>query len=72
MKTSHLLLAFLGGAVVGGVAALLLAPKSGKETREDIKNFVDDEMGQVKDFVGRNVAKAKSAVEKEREEAAEI
>lgn len=28
------LLAFLGGVVVGGVTALLLAPKSGEDTRE--------------------------------------
>ena len=32
-------LAFLGGAVVGAVAGMLLAPKSGKETRQDIKDF---------------------------------
>lgn len=36
-------LAGLGlGALVGAVAALLLAPKSGKETREDIKVAADD------------------------------
>ena len=28
------LLAFLGGVIAGGVAALLLAPRSGEETRE--------------------------------------
>lgn len=30
------------GALVGSVAALLLAPKSGKETREDIKKLALD------------------------------
>ena len=36
-------LAGLGvGALVGAVAALMLAPKSGSETREDIKNTADD------------------------------
>lgn len=30
------------GAIVGGIAALLTAPKSGKETRQDIKNKVDE------------------------------
>jgi len=30
------------GALVGAVAALLLAPKSGKETRDDIRMAADD------------------------------
>lgn len=37
------LLAGIGiGAVIGAVAALLLAPKSGAETRDDIKRTMDD------------------------------
>jgi len=35
MKTSHLF-AFLGGAAIGAVIALLLAPDSGKATRAKI------------------------------------
>ena len=61
MKGSNIL-AFLGGALVGGVIALLYAPKSGKETRGQIKDFVEDEVDQVKDFVGRNYEKAKRSV----------
>ncbi len=34
-----LTLAFLGGAVAGVVAGLLLAPKSGEETRRDLKGY---------------------------------
>ncbi|MDZ4732925.1 MAG: YtxH domain-containing protein [Nitrospirota bacterium] len=34
-----LALAFLGGAVAGVVAGLLLAPKSGEETRRDLKGY---------------------------------
>lgn len=30
------------GALIGAAAALLLAPKSGEETREDLKHAVDD------------------------------
>jgi len=30
------------GALLGAVAALLLAPKSGKETRDDIKSAAED------------------------------
>jgi gas vesicle protein len=32
-------LAFLGGAVAGVVAGLLLAPKPGEETRRDLKGY---------------------------------
>jgi gas vesicle protein len=32
-------LAFIGGAVAGVVAGLLLAPKSGEETRQDLKRY---------------------------------
>ena len=32
----------LAGILGGGVAAILYAPKSGEETREDIKNYVND------------------------------
>jgi gas vesicle protein len=32
-------LAFLGGAMAGVVAGLLLAPKSGEETRGDLKRY---------------------------------
>ena len=36
---STILLAFLAGAAAGAVAAFLTAPKSGRETREDLKNW---------------------------------
>ncbi len=62
MKCSHVVLAFLGGAVVGGALGILFAPQSGKETREDIRDFVEDEIGQAKKFVNKNVTKAKKAV----------
>ena len=31
--------AFLGGAAVGAIAALLLAPQSGRKTREQLKGY---------------------------------
>jgi gas vesicle protein len=33
---------FLAGAIAGAVAALLLAPKSGRETREDLRGYTHD------------------------------
>jgi gas vesicle protein len=44
-----LLLAFVGGALVGGVAAVLLAPRSGVETRRRLVGAVD----HGKDFAER-------------------
>jgi len=37
-----LFLAFVGGALVGGAAAALFAPRSGAETRKRITGVVDD------------------------------
>jgi gas vesicle protein len=34
-------LAFIGGAIVGAVAGILFAPKSGTETRRAIKSYAD-------------------------------
>lgn len=42
-------LAFLGGTVIGGAAALLLAPRSGVETRRRITDAVDE----AKEVAGR-------------------
>lgn len=36
----NVLLAFLGGVIAGGFAALLLTPKSGEETREYLSNKI--------------------------------
>jgi gas vesicle protein len=44
-----LALAFLGGALVGGAAAILLAPASGAETRRRIAGA----SGDAKDFAAR-------------------
>ena len=47
--TGTVFLAALGGAVVGAAVALLLAPKSGRETRRQLVGYVDT----AKDTVGR-------------------
>jgi gas vesicle protein len=41
-NTGTVILAFVAGGVVGAALGVLFAPKSGKETREDIKGAVDD------------------------------
>ena len=56
-ETSNVLVAFLAGAVAGGVTALLLAPASGAETRKKIaealkkaKDKTLDELESAKEF----------------------
>jgi len=40
--TKGLILGFIAGSAIGAITALLLAPKSGKELREDIKKRADE------------------------------
>ncbi len=53
--TANVLVAFLLGAVTGGVAALLLAPSSGEETRKKLA----EGLGKAKDSAGKGLGKAK-------------
>ncbi|MCE5195442.1 MAG: YtxH domain-containing protein [Nitrospiraceae bacterium] len=52
-------LSFLLGGIVGAGAALLLAPQSGRETRQKIREFADE----IKDKVGDSVEKGKDFFE---------
>ena len=63
-KTMALL--FIGGAVLGAVAGVLFAPKSGKETREEIKDYVVKVKKEVADTAQRTKAGIEAALEKGR------
>lgn len=54
---------FLGGLIGAGVA-LLLAPKSGKETREKIKELAEDAVEKAEGVLEQVKGKITSAVEK--------
>ncbi len=57
------MLAFLAGAALGAGVALLLAPRSGRETREKLGNWLDEAAGEagegarkVREAAGRAVS----------------
>lgn len=57
---------FLGG-LIGGGAALLFAPRSGKETRQRIEGFADDVKGRAQCYYMRGKGKVTTAVGKGRD-----
>lgn len=66
----------LGGAVLGAVAALLLAPQSGEETRAKIRELLKEKMPnlskeKMEELVDQVVEKAKSFGSDKEEEPAE-
>ncbi len=63
MKTGSFLGGLLTGALLGGVIALLYAPKSGQETRDDLKKKLDEYGKEVENL--KNKAKEKGKQVKE-------
>jgi gas vesicle protein len=57
---------FIGGAVLGAVAGILFAPKSGEETRKEIKDYASKVKGDVMDAAQRTKAGIEAALEKGR------
>lgn len=59
---------FAAGAALGAAVALLLAPKSGEETREDLKDLAQDATKRAHDYceqVKKDLKKSAAATEKE-------
>ena len=63
MKNSGLIYAFLGGVVVGGLAAILFAPEKGSDLRKRIKeilkhrgiDFTDDDVEELVDQISSQI-----------------
>jgi gas vesicle protein len=72
-RTSHgasysaLTLSFLAGGIAGATAALLLAPQSGKATREIMGRKLNDAADSARDLKGRVAEKLSDAAESARE-----
>lgn len=57
---------FICGAVVGVAAGLLYAPKSGRETRKELKGYANKVSQEVVDVANRTKAGIEAALEKGR------
>jgi gas vesicle protein len=63
-KKTNLLIAFLSGSLIGAGIALLLAPYSGRETREKIKDFKNEAVDTTRTYAQETKNKVTSKVEK--------
>lgn len=52
-SAAGILLALLSGAAFGAVAALLLAPQTGRESREQLRGYARRAEGNLRDLAGR-------------------
>ena len=59
-------LLFIGGAVLGAAAGILFAPKSGKETRKEVKHYATKVKKDVAVTTQRTKAGIEAALEKGR------
>lgn len=65
--TGSLILSFFIGGLVGAGLALLVAPKSGAETRKQIKELAEEAKEKAETYIERVKEKASAAVEKGKE-----
>jgi gas vesicle protein len=57
------LVSFVAGAAIGAVLALLYAPKSGQEMRENIADLTEDAVDKIKEYAKEAQEKIKTAIE---------
>ena len=63
MGAGTVILSFLAGAAVGAGLALLYAPKSGRELREQISDLAEDAVDKIKEYTKEAQDKVKSTFE---------
>lgn len=67
VSASTVLVSFLAGAALGAGLALLYAPKSGREMREQIGDLTDDAVDKIKEYAREAQEKIKSTLEEGKE-----
>ena len=72
MSATKFLAGFIVGGAIGAVAGILLAPKSGKETRELLANSAKDAAQRADETVKEIQSKADSVVEEMQKKGDEI
>ena len=65
--SGSILLSFLLGGLVGAGFALLMAPQSGRETRQKIKDLTDDVKVKAMGYVGEAKDKVTTGIDKGRD-----
>ena len=60
-------LSFLAGAAVGAGVALLFAPKTGKELRDQISDLAEDAVDKIKEYTTEAQNKIKSTIDEGKE-----
>ena len=66
-SAARVLLAFLSGAALGAVAALLLAPQTGRESREQLRGYGRRAEDNLRDLAGRAGEALEEVVEEGKE-----
>lgn len=67
VSASTVLVSFLAGAALGAGLALLYAPKSGREMREQIGDLADDAVDKIKEYAREAQEKIKATIEEGKE-----
>jgi gas vesicle protein len=70
-KGGSWLISFLLGALLGAGAALLLAPKAGQQTREQLKGMAKDAKGKAEGYYDQVKGKVTTAMHRGKETAQE-
>jgi gas vesicle protein len=67
VSASTVLVSFLAGAALGAGLALLYAPKSGREMRDQIGDLADDAVDKIKEYAKEAQDKIKATLEEGKE-----
>ena len=67
VSAGTVLVSFVAGAAIGAAMALLYAPKSGREMRENILDLTEDAVDKIKEYAKEAQDKIKTAVEEGKE-----
>ncbi|MFP4664636.1 MAG: YtxH domain-containing protein [Bacteroidales bacterium] len=67
-NSGKILLGVLAGAAAGVITGILVAPASGKETRENISSKTDELLSNLKEFMSKEKQKETDQAAKEKAE----